>query len=182
MTKTKIKSKKDFLKAAKEKGLKVSEWAKSMMDSMTFEDSEVEYVAKTVRELGLYRSPTFREFLKELPRKGYGMLSPSQALMAALEHELNKDEWIRIAMETIPSSDGYPSVFRVVHDDGGQWLDGYYYNADNELDLGGLWLVSVRKDSLSPDPSPSTLSSLNSAEKNAIDLLKSQGYKVIKEM
>ena len=35
-------------------------------------------------------------------------------------------------------------MFNVEHDDDGEWLNGNYYNADNELDLDNLWLVSIR--------------------------------------
>ena len=131
------------------KDIQVSSYAKSMVDTITLptEVQEASFSIKTPRELGFTESPTFRQFIDFLKaHKEYDICKPEDALFLRKEYtEQPKYEWIRCAMETIPDSDGDPSVFRLVHDDSGVWLDRDWYNDGRRLDLDNRWVVRIRK-------------------------------------
>lgn len=134
-----------------QKSYKISDYAKSMLKHENFttlpEQTDIDTAIVTPRDLNFTSSPTFKQWIDALKSHPVYDFCPAEVgPYARLAYpDQKKGEWIRVAMETIPGSDGDPFVFSVVHDDGGGWLCGNYYYADDELGLDDLWLVSIRK-------------------------------------
>ncbi|MBI1754870.1 hypothetical protein HYR65_01130 [Candidatus Azambacteria bacterium] len=55
------------------------------------------------------------------------------------------NEWIYMSMKQIAGSDGGPSVFELVRNDGGLWLDGHWAGPDGEWGPGREFVFRLRK-------------------------------------
>ncbi len=134
-----------------EQNYKLSDYAKAMLKHKNFttlpQEENIDLAVITPRDLGFTSSPTFSQWIAALKEHAVYDICPAEVgPYARLAYpDQKKGEWIGVAMETIPGPDGRPGVFYVVHDDGGQWLHGLWYDPGGELDLDDLWFVRVRK-------------------------------------
>ena len=160
-------------------GFKVGDWAKEVLEKVTFKKQKVNLIVKTVAELGLSDGGTLEEIYKKAEEQGLE-LCPAEvgpALRMAYKDQ-PKGEWLSIAMEPITDSYGFLRVFYVERDDDGLWLGGDY--GDPHLFLAGDdRLVFVRrKYSSKSSKSLTSLDSLNL--ESAIKLVKKAGYQISK--
>jgi len=146
-----LSSKEGLIAALKAAGREVGGHAKEIMSKSAFtvstEEMKVDLVCITPREAGFSKEPTFSEFIERvLSFGGLDRCAPEDGALIHLEYkDQPRGEWIQIAMETIPDSDGYGDVFSVVsNDDGKSWLSTDYYKPKSRLDLDCSWVFACR--------------------------------------
>lgn len=143
----------------------VSDWAKYMMKQKVFTTlgakEEIETIILTPADFGYERMPTTTELFDttrlaewskqnaaRLPQ-GYAVeLLPAEAGPRIRDQykDQPKGEVLRIAMERIIDSGGYPDVFFVERDGGGrQWLSGGTASPAFRWDLGFRVVFRLRK-------------------------------------
>lgn len=175
-----IKNKKEFYTLAKKNNLQLSTWAKELIEKASFDDtSKVEYIVKSVAELGFPDGATYGNIITTAEKNGYSLLSHAQALSYALNYKLTA--WHILAIDSITDSGGYRPLFRVGHDDDDLWLDGDYGDVDYFWHGRSVFVFGLRKSSaLKTQPSSDALPfELN--DKVAIAHLKQNGYKITRE-
>jgi hypothetical protein len=134
-----------------EKNFRLGDVARGMMGKPAFvtskNEKKVNFAVKTVRDFGFSESPRFEDFIKFFKNHPvYELCLPEDGPHLRLAYaDQPKDEWIRLAMETIVDSDGDPGVFALALYDDGLWLISYWFYPDNTLSLDGLWVVRLRK-------------------------------------
>ena len=144
------KSAEKLMKELLEKGFKLGDYAKSMTNHKQFTTSrnskKVDFAKKSLKEFG-FTGKTFGElldFFRNHPL--YELSQPEDVYYLRLAYtDQPKGEWVRLAMETIPGSDGGPGVFGLERDGGDLWLGGGWYGPAREVDRDGLWFVRLRK-------------------------------------
>lgn len=141
-----LQNKKDSLKALEK--YSVYKYAKSMLDKVSFskKSSTVAVEVITPRDLGFTEYLTFSQFIDKIKfHPKYELCQPQDGIALRIAYkDQPKGEWIRIAMETIPGSDGGPYLFYVGHDYYGVWLDSHWYDPTSTVDLDYLWAVRLR--------------------------------------
>jgi hypothetical protein len=138
----------DQLQKEVSKDFKLGNYAKSMEFTPRKETQEVSFCKQTLKEYG-FTGTTFSEmldFFRNHPL--YELCQPEDAYYLRMAYsDQPKGEWVRLAMDTIPDSDGFPSVFYLGHGDDGMWLDSGWCNPDDGLDHDTLWFARLRKSS-----------------------------------
>ncbi len=83
-------------------------------------------VRVTVAELGFPNGETRREIYARALKLGLELCPSEVGPQLRLQYsDQPKGEWVIIGMEPITDSGGYSSVFYVVRDGAGLWLNGY---------------------------------------------------------
>lgn len=125
----------------------LGDYAKLMEFTPSTETKEISFCKKTLTEYG-FTGTTFSEmldFFRNHPT--YELCQPEDAYYLRMAYtDQPKGEWVRLAMDTIPGSDGDPNVFYLGHDDG-MWLSSSWYVPGAEIDRGILWFARLRKTS-----------------------------------
>lgn len=144
------KSAEKLMKELVAKGFKLGDYAKSMTNHKQFTASskakKVDFAKKSLKEYG-FTGKTFSELLEFFRHHPlYELCQPEDAYYLRMAYtDQPKGEWVRLAMDTIPGSDGRPDVFRLVHAGDGLWLRSCWYDPVSKVDHGNLWFVRLRK-------------------------------------
>lgn len=161
MKDTTIQIKKVTLKDLEKAGIKVSDYAKGLLEKTTFKKEEVNLVVKTVAELGLRNGGTLQEIYTKAKEQGLELCPASvgpNLRMAYKDQPLN--EWLWIAMEPISDRDGFPRVFELACRGGGLWLRGIWATPDSRWPSDYVFVFRLRKSLKSLDSSDSSLDPL----------------------
>ena len=107
------------------RGKKIGDWARQILKQVTCSQTQVELrlASATVAELGLKKGGTTEQLHAAILAQG-GQLCPAEAgpALRLFLTDQPKGEWLWLAMEAIPGSDGGLSGFSVGRDGGGLWL------------------------------------------------------------
>lgn len=134
----------------------------------------------TLAEMGFTNPATWAQILERVRELGDVCPPEVGPLMRLADTEQKKGEWYGVAMEPISVSGGYPIVFYVGRDGGGErWLDGDWVDPDYEWTLGGGLLFRLRKSS-ALEPKPLHSEPLDLDLELAIKTVKDAGYQVSK--
>jgi hypothetical protein len=130
-----------LLSALREAGIKVSEYAESMMRHERFvfsaEQTEMDIVVVTPDALGFVENPTLQQIINRGTEQGLIKLTGEDAVLARLAYlEQPNGQWLLTAMDTIPDSHGGLSVFDVERsNDGERWLSTDWVDSDDTFRL-----------------------------------------------
>ncbi|MBU1083275.1 hypothetical protein KKE14_02455 [Patescibacteria group bacterium] len=129
------KSADDYLKALKEAGFRVGNWANDMIKKPAFkitnEPTDVELVLVTVAELGFPSGATQKDIYGKAPSMGLQLCPPEVGPALRLDYQDQPPiEYILIGMEPIADSYGGLKVFNVSHVGSDPWLDTYCADPD----------------------------------------------------
>ncbi|MEK7181390.1 MAG: hypothetical protein AAB738_03625 [Patescibacteria group bacterium] len=118
----------DELRAA---GIKISSYAKDMLESREFETQksveEEALVRLTVADLGFAHSATTEQTYERAHELGLELCPAEAGPRYRLKYtDQPMDEWIYIGMKQICGSSGNPYVFKLERGEGGLWLGGYW--------------------------------------------------------
>ncbi len=150
--KQEIRNKKD----GQGRNYQISDSAERMMDNPDFaiaeKPEEISLVKLKVGDLGFGdKNPTTDEVYAKIKELGLE-LCPAETgprlridYERAFKREQSFGEYLRIGMEQIADSGGYPRVFYFVRDDDGSWLDGSWAEPDNWWDPGRQFVFRFRK-------------------------------------
>ena len=143
-----LKTADDFRKAIKDRGMKISDWADDILGRPTFsvaaEETEIELVLVTVAELGFKNRAARRDIYKRAQELGLELCPAEVGPQLRLQHKDQPNgEWIPVAMEPIPDSDG--SLLCVGHDVSDLWLCGKYGGPDTFWCGASSWAFARRK-------------------------------------
>ena len=132
-------------------GFKIGSYARSMMESPAFttlpEPQEIDLVRLHVRDLGINKkTPTTDEIYGKAQELGLELCPAEVGPQYRLKYkDQPRGEWVTVGMKQIAGSDGFPSVFRLGHDDDGLWLRGYWTKPGDEWNPGHEFVFSLRK-------------------------------------
>jgi len=137
-----------FRKALKDGGFKISDWADDILGktSFTTEETDVELVIMSVRELG-FKSGASRKDIYERAQALDLELCPAEVgprLRLQYKDQPN-GEWLLIAMEPITDSGGDLDVFDVGRDGRDLWLLGHDGHPDDVWDAVDRWVFCRHK-------------------------------------
>ncbi len=122
---------------------------KPACDFLKEKEEGVEFVMGSLRDLfGFEENIKTEVFLNEafLAKHGLELCKPSDAFYLRLAYlDQLLDEWIRIGMNPITDSDGYPSVFDLGHFSDGMWLSAIYADPDYQWDPDNRWFFRRKK-------------------------------------
>lgn len=127
---TGLKTADDFRKAIEAAGMKIGDWGNGFIGKPVFTASDtamdVELVNVSVAELGFADGATLLDIQAKADKLGLDPCPAEVGPQLRLQYaDQPKGEWLIIAMKPIAGSRGRLRVFRVGHDGGGRWLDGY---------------------------------------------------------
>lgn len=130
-------------KAMENAGIKIGDYASSMLKHTMFTvasaETEIELVRVSVAELGFPKGATRAAIYDAARAKGLSVCPAEvgpQVRLQYLDQPMN--EWFLIGMEPIPDSDDNPLVFSVEHDGYGRWLFSNVGHAE------GVWYGDAR--------------------------------------
>jgi len=140
---TGLKTANDFRGALNSQGCKISDWAGDILGQPAFTasdiETEVDLVNVSVAELGFKKGATRADIYKRALELGLELCPAEVGPQLRLQYkDQPRGEWLRIGMEPLADSDGYPNVFDVVHGVGELWLyglghPGYFWRGDNRF-------------------------------------------------
>lgn len=104
-------------------GRKIGTHALEMLKKTSLSEKEerIDLEVISVSDLGFTGLATIKEIYARAIEKGYGICPAEVGLSLALTNQL-QGEWLVIAMEPVPGSDGRSGVFGVDRDGGVSWL------------------------------------------------------------
>lgn len=143
------KSPKNYRKAIEKDGYRIGNYAGQILNKTEVSQTEVELdlVVVTVGKLG-FKNGARRDVLYAKALELGLQLCPAEvgpALRLAYKDQ-PRGEWLRIGMEPITDSDGYPYVFEVDDGRAERWLLGGRGGAGRVWCAGGRWVfVRPRK-------------------------------------
>ncbi len=128
---TGLKTADDFRRALTSAGFRIGTWANDILGKPAFTaaaaESTLDLVVASVAELGFRNGATTADIYARAKSFGLELCPAEVGPQLRLQYaDQPYGEWLRIAMEPISDSVGYPSIFDVVHDDYGRWLSGYF--------------------------------------------------------
>jgi len=147
---TGIKTAEDFLKAMKDAGHEIGDWAKDIMEKPTFtvsaEETELNLVVVSVAELGFPDGAT-RKQIYDRALSIMELCPPEVGPQLRLQYtDQLKGEWLLVGMDPITGSYGDLYVFYVGRDGGGgSWLHGSDGGPDFQWSGDNQW-VFVRRN------------------------------------
>ena len=127
-------------------GFQIGTYADQILDKITISPEVVSITISkpfSVRDLGFTEATRYDAICKRIIELG-GQLCPDEVGPATrLKYpDQPKGEWFRTAMQALAVSDGDLLVFRIAHDDDGQWL-GSSYGYPRTLSYPDLQFVCV---------------------------------------
>jgi hypothetical protein len=136
--------------ALSSEGLKVGDWARSMLRSREFttlpEEQTLSLVRVKVADLGLAGYPTTDQIYAKANDLGLE-LCPAEAgpqLRLAYKDQ-PMDEWLYVGMKQIADSDGNPNVFKLDRHTDDSWLYSVWAKPDHQWDPKNEFVFSLRK-------------------------------------
>ena len=131
-------------------GIKISNYAKSMLKSREFvigkNPEEVTLVRLTVADLGFKTSATIDQIYERVQTFGLDLCPPNTGPHYRLKYQnQSMNEWIYVGMKQIAGSVGYPFMFRLARYDDGLWLDDFWAEPTNQWGLDGEFVFRLRK-------------------------------------
>jgi hypothetical protein len=118
-------------KAILDKGYKINDYAKQILQKTPFSKEKISYklVEFSVEQLGFPNGAKLKEIFAKIKELGLELCPAEVGPLLRLQYANQpNDNYLRIAMNPISDADGGPSRFRVDHDDSESWLrhdDGY---------------------------------------------------------
>ena len=117
-------TKDELVREMKAKNIKISDYAKSLLDNPDFKTQanteDLKLVRLTVEDLGFSNDATTEQIYKRA--KEFGLdLCPAE-VGPHLRLSYSGSDWILIAMKQITDRDGYPSIFNLYRYDADLWL------------------------------------------------------------
>jgi len=146
-----LRSAADLQKSIEDSGMKVNDRAKDILGKPAFtvatKETEVDLVKVSVAELGFTENTRYEKICERAKELDLLLCPNEVGPQLRLQYkDQPKDEWIRVAMESILNSGGNLCVFDVVHVGDGLWLDGCYGYPDSLFVPGNLFVfVRPRK-------------------------------------
>lgn len=131
-------------------GINISDYAKSMLKNREFvpgkNPEEATLIRLTVADLGFKSSATTDQIYERAQILGLELCPADTGPNYRLRYRNQPlNEWIYMSMKQIAGSDGGPSVFELVRNDGGLWLDGHWAGPDGEWGPGREFVFRLRK-------------------------------------
>ena len=147
------KDKKELERELKDRGIQVSNYAKSMMDNKDFANlkkaEQAKLIRLTVKDLGFSNYATTDDLYKRAEDLGLELCPAEVGPHYRLQYkDQPMHEWLYIGMKQIAGSGGYPGVFGVGRDDGGLWLGYGIARPAHEWDPGVELVFRLRKKNL----------------------------------
>ncbi len=121
------KDAKSLKKDLERNGFRVSDWSADIMTKPAFtlasEETKIDLVNVSVGELGFTKATPLRDIYARAIELGLKLCPAETGPQLRRQHaDQPNGEWLRVAMEAITASDGYPRIFHVAHDNFGRWL------------------------------------------------------------
>ncbi len=144
------KTSKQLQAELKEKKIQVSSYAQDMLKSKDFTTIEnpeqIELIRLKVRDLGFKNGATTDEIYRKAQEFGLELCPAEVGPNLRLQY-MNQPsgEWLYVAMKQILDRDGGPSVFMLVRDGDGLWLDDFWTNPASRWYPDGEFIFSLRK-------------------------------------
>lgn len=143
-------SKADLLRQLENKGIKISSYARDMLQSPDFSTAEqpeaADLVRLTVESLGFPKGATTKEIYERAEELGLELCPAEVGPQYRLKNTAQPmNEWFSIGMKQIADRDGYPSVFRLGRDEDGLWLYRYWAKPGSWWDPGYEFAFRLRK-------------------------------------
>jgi hypothetical protein len=142
------KTSEEYRKALEEAACRIGDWGNEILGKTACaqEETEVDLVALSVKELGFNEGA----YYKDICTKALGLgleLCPAEAgpALRLVYRDQSRGEWLRIAMEAIPGSEGDRFIFAVNHVDDGLSLDGDYGDPEFFWEADGRFVFLRRK-------------------------------------
>lgn len=132
-------------------GHNISDWSKDILGKPAFtlagEESELELVKVTARELGFSKGATRKDIYNRAIEQGLMICPAEVGPQLRLQYaDQPIGEWVIIAMEPIIDSGGDPGMFSVRRDgDGESWLNTYCGNPGSVWGADSVFVFGRRK-------------------------------------
>lgn len=171
------KTKEEIEKELKESNVQISDWAKDIFNKCEFqkEKETFDLFVLSVSDMGFQNGATIEEIYAKIAELGYS-LCPADVGPALTLQFKEKNDWVRIAMESITDSGGDRSIFDVEDRAGRVWLCRSVGDSGDFYRGGDRFVVCLRKSSTL---GTSELSETLTFEK-AVTIIKNAGYVIIK--
>lgn len=175
------KSPNEIIKELKKRGDYVSSYAKDIASKIKPKEETVNLVMVKLSDW-FTSYPTTTEIFNKAEKKGLELCPPATGLQLRLDlTEQEKGDYFWVGMETITDSGGYPSVFIVERDGGGErWLDTSWARPHDTWRLGYRFVFRLRKDTLNSDTGTLGTELVPLELESAIKMVKEAGYQVAK--
>lgn len=118
----------DALRKAVQKGNKISDWAKQLLEKTVVAESpmQIELYRVTVAELGFPGNTNFADIRARIHNLGFTDCPAEVGPQLRIQYtDQPMGEWIRVMMDPITNSDDDFKIFDIKHDDDGLWLLAY---------------------------------------------------------
>ena len=142
---TGLKSAKDFRRALKDGGFKISDWANHILGKPAFtvatEGTEVGLVKVTVAELGFMKGARRDQIYSRAKELGLELCSSEVGPQLRLQYQ-DQPNGERVLIGMVPITDSYGDllVFDVWRDDSGFWLGSDWSDPDDVWDTDDQWV------------------------------------------
>ena len=126
----------EYRKSLKSNGFKIDDWADDILGKSSFatDEIEIELVKVSAAELGFKNGASRKDIYDRALKLGLSSCPNEIGPALRLQYtDQPMNEWLLVAMEPIPDSDGDLVVFVSARDIRGLWLNGY------DGDPDGLW-------------------------------------------
>jgi hypothetical protein len=122
-----IKDADGMRQAMKDNGMRISEWASTIMAQNEFiispDSVEVDLVRMSVAKVGFKDCAHYNRICKVAQMRGLHLCPAEVGPQLRLQYtDQPTDEWVVVAMKAIDGSDGDPSIFIVAQDVSSLWL------------------------------------------------------------
>lgn len=145
------KSAKELIKEIKDAGIKISDYAKSMLLNKaefipTKNKEDMTLVRLSVGDLGFKTSATITQIFEQAEELGLELCPPDTGPHYRLKYRNQPlNEWFRIGIKPITDSGGDPDVWDVARDDDGLWLGHDWAGPDGTWDPDYEFVFRLRK-------------------------------------
>lgn len=145
------KSAKELVAEMKAEDINISDYAQSMLDNKSEfipakEKEPLTLIRLTVADLGFRSGATTDQIYERAEALGLELVPADAGLHYRLQYQDQPlGEWIYMGMKQITDSDGNPSVFHLVHYDGGLWLNSRWAIPDREWGAHSKFVFRLRK-------------------------------------
>lgn len=138
----------EYTKELKEQNNKISDWAQEVLDKPEplTEKEKINLVSFSVTELGFPNGATLQEIYDKAGKFNLELCLPQVGPELRLNYkDQPNEEYLRIAMDPISDRDGDPSVFSVLRNGSGSWLDTINSGLSGRWGAGDRFVFHSRK-------------------------------------